>query len=286
MYDRIFVPLDGFPLAEQVLPYVTRIAAGMGIPIHLAQVVPPYPRPWLTRPTAFTKARYPQGPATKPWTTYKQRQANISGVEVTCDAHEGDKSPESLVAMSNHGRSGITRLLMGSVTDKVLHHIKNPMLIFREHRDGDPDTKLETIIVLLDGSPLTESVLPLVTALAKALDLKVTLVRAASEAENSSPPLASIRSTAPPGFNSITLKLCPKRRGARRQSTLRNRKFATETGDRLNRPQDSARFGRQRHCRFDIGYAGQRGSDDHPWPLWTGPVDAGKRDRPGCAPLG
>lgn len=41
MYDRIFVPLDGFPLAEQVLPYVTRIAAGMGIPIHLAQVVPP-----------------------------------------------------------------------------------------------------------------------------------------------------------------------------------------------------------------------------------------------------
>jgi len=105
-------------------------------------------------------------------------------VEVTCDAHEGDKSLESLVAMSNHGRSGITRLLMGSVTDKVLHHIKNPMLIFREHRDGDPDTKLETIIVLLDGSPLAESVLPHVTALAKALDLKVTLVRAASTAEH------------------------------------------------------------------------------------------------------
>ena len=41
MYDRIFVPLDGLPLAEQVLPYVTRIAAGMGIPIYLAQVVPP-----------------------------------------------------------------------------------------------------------------------------------------------------------------------------------------------------------------------------------------------------
>ena len=183
MYDRIFVPLDGFPLAEQVLPYVTRIAAGMGIPIHLAQVVPLYPRPWLTRPTAFTKAGIRRGPR-RSHGLPKQRQANISGVEVTCDAHEGDKSPESLVAMSNHGRSGITRLLMGSVTDKVLHHIKNPMLIFREHRDGDPDTKLETIIVLLDGSPLTESVLPHVTALAKALDLKVALVRAASTAEH------------------------------------------------------------------------------------------------------
>ena len=41
MYDRIFVPLDGSPLAEHVLPYVTRIAAGMGIPLHLMQVVPP-----------------------------------------------------------------------------------------------------------------------------------------------------------------------------------------------------------------------------------------------------
>ena len=45
MCDRIFVPLDGSPLAEHVLPYATRIAAGMGIPIHLMQVVPPYPRP-------------------------------------------------------------------------------------------------------------------------------------------------------------------------------------------------------------------------------------------------
>ena len=61
---------------------------------------------------------------------------NISGVEITCNAHEGDavthiieeadKSPESWVAMSSHGRSGITRLLMGSITDKVLHHTKTP----------------------------------------------------------------------------------------------------------------------------------------------------------------
>ena len=121
---------------------------------------------------------------------------NISGVEITCDAHEGDavthiieeadKSPESLVAMSSHGRSGITRLLMGSITDKALHHTKNAMLIFREHRDGDPepDTKLETIIVPLDGSPTAEQVLPHVAALALALNLKVTLLRAAATAEH------------------------------------------------------------------------------------------------------
>jgi nucleotide-binding universal stress UspA family protein len=44
MYDRIFVPLDGSPLAEQVLPYVTRISLGMGIPVHLMRVVPRCPK--------------------------------------------------------------------------------------------------------------------------------------------------------------------------------------------------------------------------------------------------
>lgn len=51
-------------------------------------------------------------------------------MEVTCEAYEGDavshiieeadKSPSSLVAMATHGGSGVTRWLMGSVTDKVL----------------------------------------------------------------------------------------------------------------------------------------------------------------------
>jgi nucleotide-binding universal stress UspA family protein len=120
---------------------------------------------------------------------------NMAGVEITCDAHEGDvvthiieeaqKSPNSLVAMSTHGRSGISRWLMGSVTDNVLHHTKNPMLIFRTHQEGEPesDTNLETIIVPLDGSPLAEEILPHVAALAMALNLKVTLVRAAATAE-------------------------------------------------------------------------------------------------------
>ena len=40
MYDRIIVPLDGSPLAEQVLPYVTRIGLGLGIPVHLLQIFP------------------------------------------------------------------------------------------------------------------------------------------------------------------------------------------------------------------------------------------------------
>ncbi|MDA1128067.1 MAG: universal stress protein [Chloroflexi bacterium] len=53
------------------------------------------------------------------------------------------------------------------------------MLIVRGNHEGDPepDADLKTIVVPVDGSPLAESVIPHVTALAKALDLKVTLLR-------------------------------------------------------------------------------------------------------------
>ena len=118
-----------------------------------------------------------------------------TGTEITLDAYEGNvvsqiieeagKSTDSLIAMTTHGRSGVSPWLMGSVTDTVLHHTKHPMLISRGHHEGEPeiDTNLDTIIVPLDGSPLAEEVLPHVEALAIALDLKVTLLRAAATEE-------------------------------------------------------------------------------------------------------
>ena len=195
MYDRIFVPLDGSQLAEQVLPYVTRISLGMGIPIHLMQVIPPVSEALADPVHGHYQSGISAGAHDQAIDYLNSVKRNMAGVEITCDAHEGDvvshiieeadKSPSALVAMSTHGRSGVTRWLMGSVTDNVLHHTKNPMLIYRTHQEGDPepDTKLETIIVPLDGSSHAEQVLPHVAALATAMNLKVTLVRAAATAE-------------------------------------------------------------------------------------------------------
>jgi len=37
----------------------------------------------------------------------------------------------SLIAMCTHGRSGVRRWLLGSVTEKVVNHAASPMLIIR-----------------------------------------------------------------------------------------------------------------------------------------------------------
>jgi nucleotide-binding universal stress UspA family protein len=81
--------------------------------------------------------------------------------------------------MSTHGRSGVARWLLGSVTDKVLLATTTPLLIVRSTEPLNPmsEVQLKTVIVPLDGSVLAEQVLPHVATLAKALDLEVKLVR-------------------------------------------------------------------------------------------------------------
>lgn len=298
MYDRIFVPLDGSQLAEQVLPYVTRISLGMGIPIHLMQVIPTVSEALADPVHGRYQSGISAGAHDEAIDYLNSVKRNMAGVEITCDAHEGDvvshiieeadRSPSSLVAMSTHGRSGVTRWLMGSVTDNVLHHTKNPMLIYRTHQEGDPepDTNLETIIVPLDGSPLAEQVLPHVTALARAMNLKVTLVRAAATAEvprshrfptDRRPLWASFsefRSDDPSGG---------KPSGGLYQGT---RGLPAETGGRFSGPPDSARFRSPCNRGCGIGNTGQLGGDDYPWTFRTRPVDVGQCDRPGCAAFG
>jgi nucleotide-binding universal stress UspA family protein len=82
--------------------------------------------------------------------------------------------------MTTHGRSGISRWLLGSVTDKVLHVTTNPLLMVRAYDQENPPeaVNLQTIIVPLDGSSLAEQVLPHAVSLARALKLRVLLAKA------------------------------------------------------------------------------------------------------------
>jgi nucleotide-binding universal stress UspA family protein len=195
MYDRILVPLDGSGLAEQVLLFVTRISLGMGIPIHLIQVVHTVPEDMADPVHGLYRSSITDGMHDEAIDYLNSIKRKTAGAEITCEALEGNvssiiieeaaKTPGSLVAMSTHGRSGVARWLLGSVTDNVLRHTKNPMLIDHGHREGEPesDTNLSTIIIPMDGSPMAEEVIPHVAALANALDLEVTLLHASATAE-------------------------------------------------------------------------------------------------------
>ena len=191
MYNRILVSLDGSKLAEQVLPYVSLLADAYKIPVSLINVFEPVP-PGLADPgrglyeTQITASYHDKA------IDYLEGAGSAlkdSGITVSCDAQEGnpadqiireaENTSDTLIAMATHGRAGVSRWMMGSVTDKVLHATANPLLIIHAQEDGSGSTEvsLKNLIVPLDGSPLAEEILPHMEALAKALDLNVILVR-------------------------------------------------------------------------------------------------------------
>ena len=142
----LFVPLDGSSLAEMVLPQVASLAKQMKLTVHLVQV-------YTLPKSAFIVAdgMFDQGPAVfrdalrKEAETYlraKADQLRAEGVEqIMTSAVEGDAASEiidraraasdNLIAMSTHGRSGVTRWVLGSVAERVIQHSGDPVLIMR-----------------------------------------------------------------------------------------------------------------------------------------------------------
>jgi nucleotide-binding universal stress UspA family protein len=81
--------------------------------------------------------------------------------------------------MSTHGRSGISRLSLGSVTDSLIRHTTIPVLVVKpptSYLNPQIVDGFKRIIVPLDGSVLAEQILPRVLTLAKLEDAEITLL--------------------------------------------------------------------------------------------------------------
>ncbi len=191
MYRKLLVPLDGSQLSEQVVPYAGLLGKALQTPIELLRIFDSVDEQWGDP----LRGRYLDQFATSfhneavDYLNHIRISRLNTGVSVSCSAHEGhaasfivseaEKEPNTLITMATHGRSGISRWMVGSVTDKVLHASSAPLLVVRSQDEGPPadEVRLTSVIVPLDGSPLSEQSLPHVVALAQALDLTVNLMR-------------------------------------------------------------------------------------------------------------
>lgn len=201
LFDRVLVPLDGSRLAEAILPYVSELAGRLGARIVLLSVVGDE---W---PSMQGRVVEGTGPDTgKPMTREElarraeaQALAYLERVKASLPARteavvafgrpaetivkEQERLDCDLIAMSTQGRTGVQRGILGSVTDKVLHSTTVPMLVFRPPDEGqaaEASVSIGTVVVPLDGSELSESVLPYAEELARRLGLEIVLVESVS----------------------------------------------------------------------------------------------------------
>jgi nucleotide-binding universal stress UspA family protein len=144
--SRIIVPLDGSHLAEKIFPHVVYVATRLKLAVVLIRT---YTLPTsgyfiaagLTPSDVKELGEKIKGDVTS-YLQAKVKELTAQGVgEVSFTLTEGkgpeeiidlaQKTSDNLVAMSSHGRSGIDRWVMGSVTDRVVSYSGDPVLIIR-----------------------------------------------------------------------------------------------------------------------------------------------------------
>jgi nucleotide-binding universal stress UspA family protein len=84
-----------------------------------------------------------------------------------------------LIVISSHGRGGIARLSLGSVTDLLIRRTTIPVLVVKpptSYLKPEPGELFSSIVVPLDGSSPAEQILPAVVALAKLGEVKIRLL--------------------------------------------------------------------------------------------------------------
>jgi nucleotide-binding universal stress UspA family protein len=168
---HLLVPLDGSGFGETALAFATAIADRKGSAIELVTVHPSVAHPDISAAMtaeieANSKARaqaYLKGLADQVRRRFgiKVDTTVLDGAIATAIADHALADPPELIVMSTHGRTGPSRLFLGSVADRLVRELHCPFILVR------PATPLATgelpatarVLVALDGSPLGESVL-------------------------------------------------------------------------------------------------------------------------------
>jgi len=148
LLEHILVPLDGSEAGETALTYAKPLAEKLSSEVILCQVVPPGRHVHTIGGLDYVRFNGHEMDIAR-----EKSEAYLAGAvermeakkaRVRSEIRVGDPAEEiiklaeetgtCLVAMSTHGHSGIERWAFGSVTDKVVHAGKSPVLVVRaEH---------------------------------------------------------------------------------------------------------------------------------------------------------
>ena len=148
MFSNILVPLDGTAQSNVALPLARTMARATGGTVTLLRVVKADD---AARPT--TASDELRRIASELTTDGLPVKAVVCDSDEIADAilEQIHQDATDLVIMRTHGRGGIERAVLGSVTQEVLAASKIPMLLLRP--GGRRVTHIKKLLVPVDGSP-------------------------------------------------------------------------------------------------------------------------------------
>ncbi len=169
MVKKILTALDGSKTSESILPYLETLLASQDADVTLVKVIP-----------TASAAKIHEG------TVYLNKvAAGLRTKGAVVDVHVLTGKPAqtlvdmavrggfNLIVMCTRGKTGLKRLLMGSVAEEVLRISPVPVLIVQPLTKLSGKPEFKRIVVPLDGSHRSGSILPYAAALAKATGARI-----------------------------------------------------------------------------------------------------------------
>ena len=154
--DRLVVPLDGSPLAEEALPVASRVAGRLGVSVRLVRIVDLdaiLHEIWLDRhqdlfqlpkDEAYREARARCERAAAAYLADQGERLQKLGVATEWEVQTGTPvfalldllRPGDLLVMTSHGLGGVRRWWIGSVAEKLVREATVPVLLVRPDQDA------------------------------------------------------------------------------------------------------------------------------------------------------
>ena len=144
MFKRILVPTDGSDITSKAIDTAIALAKSVGAELHTISVKEPFPYSAIsemqpTPPQEFFDAQERIAAKRVQAVVDACRVAGVPCEPVTTEAlhpweaiiEHSTRAGCDLLVMASHGRRGVTALLLGSETQKVLTHSKVPVLVVR-----------------------------------------------------------------------------------------------------------------------------------------------------------
>ncbi|MBS0371879.1 MAG: universal stress protein [Proteobacteria bacterium] len=147
MFKNILVPTDGSELSDSTVARAISFAKEAGARLTFFYAQPDFPMPIYgegalidpTTPEQFSRAAAAEAEAIL---SRARASAEDAGVESSSDTlvsevpyeaiiEAAERNGCDLIFMASHGRRGLSGLLLGSETQKVLTHSKVPVLVYR-----------------------------------------------------------------------------------------------------------------------------------------------------------
>ncbi|MFL5599243.1 MAG: universal stress protein [Gemmatimonadaceae bacterium] len=202
MYKTIMVPTDGSGFDREAILVALRIAERCQANVRLVRVLGAGAYFGIATVTDGIMAT-PEALRVEMELTQGELYAlaaecrSMSSAVITADLEQGPiadvlagyakRHAIDLIVISSHGRRGIARLSLGSVTDSLIRGTTIPVLVVKPKASylAPAATKeFHHIVVPLDGSSLAEQILSRVVPLAKMEEAEITLLHVLTPLEN------------------------------------------------------------------------------------------------------